>query len=376
MIRFLIIPIIFLAVSCSSADEHADKQPNETPNALDVSAIASTRASGTHYFYESRFINLTTFTMTDQVAKDKIINDGSKKPTFVSAQETLDIGDFTYGVALDNGLNIQNNTSGDLQTITQPSDTCSYPHYTPSQRNVLIKHQDALIYMIEFDTSYIFYRYAGDREMWRTEIEHTHIDRSELNTYNYQPYLGLNHFGKDEMIFTGEHPASGNGVTRILNLEDGTVKELDVSVSGVVLGPSRNVRALLSFQPDVEETFDVFDLNGNKVQTYDNGTSYYKKTMKAMLVGDQLIVANYSAISTGCLTRAYDYKNGELLWKVYSPPVTAGHSQYSNHVEMTSFENLILIHGTEAHGNYLQSINIKTGEVEFQLAPSMDEPAS
>lgn len=89
--------------------------------------------------------------------------------------------------------------------------------------------------------------------------------------------------------------------------------------------------------------------------------SYQLKSASLLLNNNTLIIASYHPISTGSQLIAFDLGKGYQLWKAEVLQLNTGHSKYYNSVVISKYENKIIMEGNEAHGDYLQIFDFKTG---------------
>ena len=80
-------------------------------------------------------------------------------------------------------------------------------------------------------------------------------------------------------------------------------------------------------------------------------------------LNDVLFIAEYSPIATGCDVVAADLKTGTKVWKSRLQGIgPTGHSQYLNLVNIETDGKYIIVNGNEAHGRYVELLDIKTGQ--------------
>ena len=117
----------------------------------------------------------------------------------------------------------------------------------------------------------------------------------------------------------------------------------------------------------------AFDLEGTFVFAKQGGpeVKFRGHAMTAAVVrGDSLYVTDYSTISTGCTVVAYNLATGKKAWaKALEGIGETNHSKYRNYVAMTVERHpkvkdafALVITGWEAHGAYVEVIDLLTGE--------------
>jgi outer membrane protein assembly factor BamB len=78
---------------------------------------------------------------------------------------------------------------------------------------------------------------------------------------------------------------------------------------------------------------------------------------------DTLFVAEYCAIASGCEVVSVDLKTGKQLWKSRLQGIgPTRHSKYRNLVNIETDGKYIIVNGNEAHGRYVELLDIKTGQ--------------
>jgi hypothetical protein len=90
----------------------------------------------------------------------------------------------------------------------------------------------------------------------------------------------------------------------------------------------------------------------------------------AVVRGDSLYVTDYDIIATGCTVVAYNLATGKKAWaKELEGIGPVGHSKYRNYVAMGVERHpkvkdafALVITGWEAHGAYVEVIDLLTGE--------------
>jgi len=75
-----------------------------------------------------------------------------------------------------------------------------------------------------------------------------------------------------------------------------------------------------------------------------------------------LYIANYHPIATGSSLQCYDMRSGKIKWTADVKQIMASHSEYSNKVVISMYQNKIIMEGNEDGGDYVQIFNAETGE--------------
>jgi outer membrane protein assembly factor BamB len=88
---------------------------------------------------------------------------------------------------------------------------------------------------------------------------------------------------------------------------------------------------------------------------------------------DTLFIAEFSPASSGCAVVALDLKTGKRIWRTDLEGIgPTGHSEYSNQVNIETDGDLVIVYGNEAHGKYVEQLNINTGKTvantKFELS--------
>ncbi len=80
-------------------------------------------------------------------------------------------------------------------------------------------------------------------------------------------------------------------------------------------------------------------------------------------LNDTLYIAEYSPIATGCKVVALDLKTAKELWTTRLQGIgPTRHSKYRNRINIETDGKRIIINGDEAHGRYVEHLDIKTGK--------------
>jgi hypothetical protein len=78
---------------------------------------------------------------------------------------------------------------------------------------------------------------------------------------------------------------------------------------------------------------------------------------------DKLYIAEYCPIATGCEVVAVDLKSGKQLWRTQLQGIgPTGHSKYLNLVNIETDGKIIIVAGNEAHGRYVEHLDMQTGK--------------
>lgn len=81
-----------------------------------------------------------------------------------------------------------------------------------------------------------------------------------------------------------------------------------------------------------------------------------------LAVQEQLFLALYSSSFTGCQIIAFNADSGLQQWRVQLAGLdTAGHSKYSNHVQMQFKDGAVVVLGNESTGKYIEVLDPLTG---------------
>lgn len=103
----------------------------------------------------------------------------------------------------------------------------------------------------------------------------------------------------------------------------------------------------------------------NKIWTFIN--QLWASANCASVISDKnlLYIVTFNLISSGSDLVCLDQSTGKLIWNADVEQLMIGHSKYSNEVFISKYENLIILAGDEAGGQYLQLFNAKTGKKVF-----------
>jgi hypothetical protein len=78
---------------------------------------------------------------------------------------------------------------------------------------------------------------------------------------------------------------------------------------------------------------------------------------------DTLYIAEYCPIATGCEVVAIDLKSGKQLWRTRLQGIgPTSHSKYLNLVNIETDGQIVILAGNEAHGRYIEHLDIQTGK--------------
>ena len=90
-------------------------------------------------------------------------------------------------------------------------------------------------------------------------------------------------------------------------------------------------------------------------ETHDEGTFAFS--------GDLLIYSNHHRNATGCEIRAVDLAEGTTLWSTQLKGVgPVEHSKYRNRINLSLSDGKITIYGNESSGQYIEILDLKSGE--------------
>jgi hypothetical protein len=79
---------------------------------------------------------------------------------------------------------------------------------------------------------------------------------------------------------------------------------------------------------------------------------------------DNLYIAEYCPIATGCEVVAVDLKSGKQLWRTQLQGIgPTYHSKYLNLVNIETDGKIVIVAGNEAHGRYVEHLDIQTGKM-------------
>ena len=80
--------------------------------------------------------------------------------------------------------------------------------------------------------------------------------------------------------------------------------------------------------------------------------------------GDLLVYSNHSRIATGCEILAVDLTDGSVAWSTHlkgAGPIS--HSEYRNRINLVLADGKVTIYGNESGGQYIEILDVKTGEM-------------
>jgi hypothetical protein len=76
-----------------------------------------------------------------------------------------------------------------------------------------------------------------------------------------------------------------------------------------------------------------------------------------------LVYALFHPSQQGCTLVAVNLDSGAELWRTELQAIEkAGHSGYSNLINMNAAEGIVVVHGKEGFGNYDEIVDLKTGK--------------
>jgi hypothetical protein len=80
--------------------------------------------------------------------------------------------------------------------------------------------------------------------------------------------------------------------------------------------------------------------------------------------GNTLVYAQFEPTRGGCTLVAVNFDTGQDLWRTNLKGVVdqAGHSLYSNRVQLYASDDSIMVLGMESRGNYAEIVDMKTGK--------------
>ena len=164
--------------------------------------------------------------------------------------------------------------------------------------------------------------------------------------------------------------------TVILDLATGLEKKLNFSLGGIIVDARDNtLRGTLKMDDKKKNiVVDLFNLPAlseviNTTRHFTIENDGYGDAAKTILTDSLLIIAHYHNIATGCSVKAYDCRTGEIKWKGDVKQIMTAHSIYYNIVHLTLYKNKLILEGNEAHGSYLQVLDLNTGKNLFSLMP-------
>lgn len=225
--------------------------------------------------------------------------------------------------------------------------------------NLLPYKNDIIMFMEDmYTTHYIICKYNQDgKELMRKEIEHTFITHPEPDTDYHHRYLYFSYLTASQMIFTSDAGFAEKSKTIVLSMDDFSVKEYDKTANGIIL--DENDENLAGFVTQEGDKFTVEMIDGKKYQFV---IEYGDPACDFILKGNLLYIANYHPIATGSGLYCFDLGTGKMKWTADVKQVNASHSEYSNTVVLSMYEDKILMEGIESYGNYLQIFDAETGE--------------
>lgn len=365
MIYLINLLIASILISCASSITEADSTKT-------VDKKGYPKECSKTYYYKNEFINLETLESmdigglpeTDFKVCSKYAHRFENK-----FSDTLQINGSQITIICDNKKEIYQlqilNNKKELNKIELPIEKPipEVHEYSFS----LFEFEGSIIVMFSdfYATHYTFCKYnLSGKELMKTTMEHTYVTHPEPNTNHHHPYLGFHSFTATKMIFT-THTFGDKNVTRLLDLNDFTVKEYNEVAHGIIL--DENDKELIGFvtsKKDYEgkkqpSTYNITMVDGKK---YSFSINYGSQACEFLLSGDLLYIANYHPIATGSSLHCFDLKAGKMKWTADVLQVNASHSQYWNQVTLSMYKNKIIMQGDEAYGSYLQFFDAESGK--------------
>lgn len=193
------------------------------------------------------------------------------------------------------------------------------------------------------------------------EIQFAHTKTIiEGNIHHSYPYLYYTTCTNDFMVFVSYDDNIPK--TLMVSLKDGKITEFDKTFNGVLRTDNEdNIPGFIKISDDYK-SFETIILNNSwKYDKLDG----WGNSAETLIIDNVLYISFFHSIATGSSLYAFDLTNGDLFWKAEVDQMNVGHSQYSNVVYLSSFNNKIIMEGNEAFGSYLQIFDCKTGEKLF-----------
>lgn len=266
---------------------------------------------------------------------------------------------FTFELKEDRSIRISDSQGKIIRTISDPD--LSVKLDNTSGNSVFFSTSTGVISIMRMngEDGYRVLKYNGKGELiQRWKLEHTKYIR-EGNTIYSKPYLYYRACTDKEIVFSSIHYSGVSDVGIVLNHVTGEEKKTEGIVGGIIMNTKdTSLAGLIRFKEkkiEVEISADkwfIENVNGDN-------------TVKTILSDNVLYVASYHWISTGSALRAYDATTGRLLWVGDVRQMNTSHSEYYNTVYLTMFEDKLILEGNEAHGDYLQILDSKTGKLLF-----------
>jgi outer membrane protein assembly factor BamB len=265
----------------------------------------------------------------------------------------------TFELKEDRSITISDSKGKIIRTIPDPD--LSIKLDNTSGNSVFFSTSTGVISIMRMngEEGYRVLKYNSKGELiqrWR--LEHTRYIR-EGNTIYSKPYLYYRACTDKEIVFSSIHYSGVSDVGIVLNHVTGEEKKTDGIVGGIIMNTKdTSLAGLIRFK---EKKIEV-EISANKWFIENaNGDN----TVKTILKDNVLYVASYHWISTGSALHAYDATTGKPLWTGDVRQMNTSHSEYYNTVYLTMFEDKLILEGNEAHGNYLQILDAKTGKSLF-----------
>lgn len=235
-----------------------------------------------------------------------------------------------------------------------------YIYMFPYKKNLIMFLEDM------YTTHYTICKYnAKGEELKRAKMEHTYITHPEPKTNYMHRYLYYHSLTASQMIFTSHMAFADKFATRILNLDEFTVKNYDKMAHGIILDEDDKelvgfATAKKDYEADKQPVkIDITMINGKK---YSFSLDYGNEACEFLLKGDLLYIGNYHPIATGSSLHCFDLKTGKMKWTADVLQMNVGHSEYWNKVTLSLYKDKLLMQGDEANGSYLQIFDAETGK--------------
>lgn len=180
----------------------------------------------------------------------------------------------------------------------------------------------------------------------------------------------ISDFSEKQLVFSSISHNDEYPKTMIVDLEGQMEKVIsfDKKLIGVVWDENEElVKGFIydSFSESFEVTSNIYYYHSYFNLSDSSKTlirlNYQMENASTILKNDTLIIASYHPISTGSQLIAFDLKKGYEVWEANVLQLNTAHSKYYNSVVISKYENKIIMEGNEAHGDYLQIFDLKTG---------------
>lgn len=228
-------------------------------------------------------------------------------------------------------------------------------------RSFLVSVADGVVQVQKSDKTkqYLITKYdEKGASLFTTALTHTQIS-TQGNVQHNTPYLNYLAHTPTHMLFSSYHKKYP--ITHVVHLEDGRLSTLGFQTNGIIRGAQEKlIKGFVQINAD-KKTLKTNFLNFDWTVTLAHSHNF----AETLLIDNVLIIATYHRLSTGAALYAYDAESGKLLWKAKVSQLATNHSQYYNMLLLSAFRKKIILEGVEAHGNYLQIFDIKTGKKLF-----------